>query len=260
MDELQRYGLLSFACLVVLCLALTFKDRETQRVEREPRTAQARHAAVLGDELGAEPTAKKSGGSPVIPEPHADAAGARPDDVPLRATGQPVNAGGRNDPKNGAEPAKKSEQRPESGKDPDASPSQYQVGKGDTLRKIARARLGDEKRWVEIVAVNPGVKENSLKIGQTLKLPPKNKPAAAANPVADTPKPEVAKAANAKAAAPKSKPAAPRTHTVAKGETLSAIARRYYNDALAWKKIYNANKGKMKSATDVREGLVLSLP
>lgn len=270
MDELQRYGLLSLACLVVLCLALTFKDRETQRVDRDPKLAHARHAGLGGDELGKDPRGANKNGAPAIPEPHADAAGARPDDVPLRATGKTsIPATGANDAKPAADADRKTAPSSESRKPAaEAEPSSYRVNKGDTLRKIARTQLGDEKRWSEIASANPGLKENALKVGQALKLPPKAKPNApssgpstgdVAADVANA-KPEVAKAAPNKNAAPKPKPTSPRTHTVSKGETLSSIARRYYNDALAWKKIYNANKGRMKSATDVREGLVLSLP
>jgi len=260
MDELQRYGLLSLACLVVLCLALTFKDRDVARPERDPKMAHARQASLVasGDDVE-----KSRSGAPVIPEPHADSEDARPDDVPLRATKKDSAAESK---KAQDEPAKSQEKQKDGPVAPGkASPTSYVVAKNDTVSRIAREVLGDESRWKEILAANPGLKANSLKVGQSIQLPSKDsvKPATPATPKKP---PEVAKVdlGNAptatKSTAPKPKPTMPKTHTVAKGETLSSIARRHYNDALAWKKIYKANKGRMKSATDVREGLVLALP
>lgn len=49
----------------------------------------------------------------------------------------------------------------------------YVVKKGDTLWGIATRELGAGKRWTEIPAINPGLKPEALKPGQTLKLPPK---------------------------------------------------------------------------------------
>jgi len=47
----------------------------------------------------------------------------------------------------------------------------YTVKKGDTLYSIARQRYGDGKQWQKIVAANPGVRPESLKVGQTITIP-----------------------------------------------------------------------------------------
>ena len=47
----------------------------------------------------------------------------------------------------------------------------YQVKEGDTLSAIARDLLGSEKRVPDLVAANPGIEPNRLKIGQMLWLP-----------------------------------------------------------------------------------------
>lgn len=47
----------------------------------------------------------------------------------------------------------------------------YTVKKGDTLYGIARQRYGDGKQWTKIAAANPGLKANSLKVGQTITVP-----------------------------------------------------------------------------------------
>jgi nucleoid-associated protein YgaU len=47
----------------------------------------------------------------------------------------------------------------------------YTVQKGDTLIKIARTQYGDEHKWKQIAAANPGVNANSIKVGQKINLP-----------------------------------------------------------------------------------------
>lgn len=47
----------------------------------------------------------------------------------------------------------------------------YTVQKGDTLIKIARTQLGDEHKWKQIAAANPGVNANAIKVGQKINLP-----------------------------------------------------------------------------------------
>jgi 5'-nucleotidase len=56
---------------------------------------------------------------------------------------------------------------------PAAAPtaSNYVVKKGDTLYSIARSHYGDGKQWQKIVAANPGLSPEKLKVGQTLLLP-----------------------------------------------------------------------------------------
>lgn len=52
----------------------------------------------------------------------------------------------------------------------------------------------------------------------------------------------------------------PREHKVAKGDTLTSIARKYYDDANKWKTIFEANRDKLKSTSIVPEGVVLKIP
>jgi nucleoid-associated protein YgaU len=47
----------------------------------------------------------------------------------------------------------------------------YTVKKGDTLSKIAREHYGDTKAYARIVAANPGINANSIKVGQQIVLP-----------------------------------------------------------------------------------------
>jgi nucleoid-associated protein YgaU len=52
-----------------------------------------------------------------------------------------------------------------------ASTRTYKIKKGDLLRSIARTQLGDENRWKEIQAMNPGLDPTKLAVGSTIKLP-----------------------------------------------------------------------------------------
>ena len=47
----------------------------------------------------------------------------------------------------------------------------YTVRKGDTLYSIARTRYGDGKQWHRITEANPGLRPESLKVGQTITIP-----------------------------------------------------------------------------------------
>lgn len=51
-----------------------------------------------------------------------------------------------------------------------------------------------------------------------------------------------------------------RTHKVAKGETLSHIAQRYYGKASEYTKIFEANRDKLSDPDEVREGVELRIP
>src|SRR5262249_1426642 len=70
-------------------------------------------------------------------------------------------------------------------------------------------------------------------------------PAAPAPPQAQPPKP---------AAAP------PRTYTVAAGDSLSKIAKKFYGDGGQWKRIFEANREIIKNPDLIHPGQVLTIP
>jgi nucleoid-associated protein YgaU len=51
-----------------------------------------------------------------------------------------------------------------------------------------------------------------------------------------------------------------RTHTVAAGESLSKIAKRYYGNANEWRRIYDANRDTIKNPDLIHPGQVLKIP
>jgi LysM repeat protein len=92
-----------------------------------------------------------------------------------------------------------------------------EIKKGDTLYSISREC---EVSVAEILKANPGLDPAKLKIGQIIQLPDKPPPAPeAADPA---PADHVAPAP-----APPPEPTRPEFHTVAKGDTLSSIARQH---------------------------------
>ena len=54
--------------------------------------------------------------------------------------------------------------------------------------------------------------------------------------------------------------AAPRTYTVQSGDSLSKIAREMYGEASEWKKIYEANRDRIKNPDLIQPGWTLTIP
>ena len=101
--------------------------------------------------------------------------------------------------------------------------NRWTVGQGETLSEIAQKALGSSSRWRDIVAINPGIDPDRLKVGSLLKLPPRD----AAVSVGQTPATRPAATAT--------------THVVKAGETLSSIAQRYLGSGNDWRRVFNAN-------------------
>lgn len=78
------------------------------------------------------------------------------------------------------------------------------------------------------------------------------------------PAPKKADFSNVQAGSSSTAPAAPaaaaQTYTVAKGDTLSKIAKQFYGNANQWRAIYEANKGTIKNPDLIQPGWVLTIP
>lgn len=61
-------------------------------------------------------------------------------------------------------------------------------------------------------------------------------------------------------ATPAATPAAPRTYTVAAGDSLSKIAKKLYGDSGKWKRIFEANRDIIKNPDLIHPGQVLKIP
>lgn len=126
-------------------------------------------------------------------------------------------------------------------------PVVHVVASGDTLTEISRKYFGTTTLWTQIVAANPGVDPDRLKIGQALTIPvaPGTVPG-----TGTTPAPATAPAAAS----------AGRTHTVVAGDTLSELAARYLGSSALADQLYAANRDVLKSPDALRVGQTLRIP
>ena len=128
-----------------------------------------------------------------------------------------------------------------------AGTTSYTIKAGDTFSTIAGDLYKDTRKWTVIAKANPGVDPSRLKVGQVIKVPTDGAVARQATTV-----PERASAS--------ARPTGS-THTVAKGETLAAIAERYLGSKSAWKKLYDANKDAIGSdPAKLKVGTKLVIP
>ncbi|MCP4177404.1 MAG: LysM peptidoglycan-binding domain-containing protein [bacterium] len=51
-----------------------------------------------------------------------------------------------------------------------------------------------------------------------------------------------------------------KTYIVKKGDTLWSISYKFYNDGKSWKKIQDANMGKLKNPKNLKAGMILTIP
>ncbi len=131
----------------------------------------------------------------------------------------------------------------------------YTVKSGDTLSSISGEWFRDVTRWKDIVAVNPGLSPQSLRVGQKLNLP--SKAGSPAEKLAGgTTGAKAAKSASAATAGVSQ-------HTVAAGETLASIAAKAYGTGSSanWKRIYEANKSVIgANPSALKVGMKLVIP
>jgi nucleoid-associated protein YgaU len=127
----------------------------------------------------------------------------------------------------------------------------HTVAEGDNPGKIARRYYG-KAHYGELLAKHNGVDPRDLRIGQVIEIPAIEvlDPSAPAMPTPEAT--ALAQAAPARDAA--STDQRFRTVTVAKGDTLFAIAQRVYGDGTRWKEIERLNG---VDAGEIRPGMRL---
>ena len=77
------------------------------------------------------------------------------------------------------------------------------------------------------------------------------------------PKPDfsnVSSGATSTAATPEADPSTLQTYTVAKGDSLSKIARKFYGNAREWRVIFEANRDQISNPDLIQIGQVLKIP
>lgn len=130
------------------------------------------------------------------------------------------------------------------GVSPAAGIRTHMVQPGDTLSEIAQHYLGSHRDWVLIVSANPGLDENTLRVGKPITIPARGPRTTVQNRVVPT-----------------SVPVGSRQHTVTDGDSLSTIADRYYGHEKHWQRVFEANRATLGGDPDrLRLGMVLVVP
>lgn len=117
------------------------------------------------------------------------------------------------------------------------------------IKGTAPSNDAKNRFWQAVKKADPGYEKD---FQAEIDVKPAAKPAAA--PTA----PAQAKPAPATAAAPAE--SAEQTYTVQKGDTLSAISKKFYGKANEYMKIFNANKDQLKDPDRINVGQVLKIP
>jgi nucleoid-associated protein YgaU len=127
-----------------------------------------------------------------------------------------------------------------------SAPGMHTVVSGDSIWKIAHRTYGDaniQEHIDAILAANPSVDADNLKVGAKLTLP-----AADGSDIARQP---AAKQVTALSGS---------LYEVKKGDTLSSIARAQLGNASKWKSIYELNRERIADPASIKAGTTLRLP
>lgn len=124
----------------------------------------------------------------------------------------------------------------------------YVVGPNETFGSIARARFGEAFDWRVVARANPLTDPDRLRAGDVIWLPAE--PTAMLAPGEPSGNPTDHDPAGDRAI----------EYTVRSGDTLSAIADRFYGSARHTDALYRANRDQLASPDALREGQVLRIP
>jgi len=115
----------------------------------------------------------------------------------------------------------------------------YVIRRGDTFERIARRLFGSARHATALARANPGLDPKRLRVGERIVVP------------------DLSRSRPSRRAAAAKKGA---WHVVRPGERLATIARRRYGREDAWRRIYEANRGRLKSPDRLAVGMRLLLP
>ncbi|MDR2391059.1 MAG: LysM peptidoglycan-binding domain-containing protein [Planctomycetota bacterium] len=128
----------------------------------------------------------------------------------------------------------------------------YIIRPGDTLSRIAVRELGSISLATNIYLLNRDVIENpdQLIVGERIRLPDRETPAVSGTPTQSSP---------GGSPRPPASPAG-RIHRVARGDTLSSMALRYYGSSASWRVIFEANQAVLPNPDRLAVGMELVIP
>ena len=131
----------------------------------------------------------------------------------------------------------------EASKDTTNSSNNYTVIEGDTLWSIAEKKYNSGYKWTDIAKANNLADAGLIEKGQVLVMPEIM--------------PESSQTGEVSSASTEIKPA-PRTYTIAQGDTLWSIAETQYKDGYKWSMIAQTNS--IFDPNVIHVGNVLTLP
>ncbi len=148
----------------------------------------------------------------------------------------------------------------------------YTLKDGETLYKICQTKYGNGNLWKELADFNKSTISNPTKLrkGTTIRLPSANVLRGESTPVAVAtvlPAPQMLTLTNPaqqqvqqQVQQPTQQPTTTREYVVQKGDTLGSISTRELGTAKKWECIYEANRDRLKSPTDLKIGKSLRIP
>lgn len=155
-----------------------------------------------------------------------------------------------------------------------AQPLENQLQRVDLVAALDRLKQENEALKQELADVKagrnsvsvPGLKGSPAPVNTTapgINFSVETMPTVRTRPVVPPVTPRIAPATQAPSASTAvTRPPATgaRMHTVQPGDTLSKISQQYYGNRTRWRDIYAANRGVMKSESDLKVGTALKIP
>ncbi|WP_438480416.1 LysM peptidoglycan-binding domain-containing protein [Oleiharenicola lentus] len=127
--------------------------------------------------------------------------------------------------------------------------------------ELASLRRATEKETTDLAATRALLKQvqgaHGMLAKENYELKARLAPAPAGSTVVVTPE---TSAVSPEPTTPVANAAAPRTHLVIAGDSLSKIAQKYYGDSKRWPEIYQANRAQLATGTSLRVGSELRIP
>lgn len=127
---------------------------------------------------------------------------------------------------------------------------EYHIQRGDTAQSISRRIYGTTRHWQAVMKANPKTDFQHLRVGMTVRVPVD--PANVQGTPAPTPdnRPDIVPS-----------PPAGAEYVVARGDTLTGLAQRFYGRASLWRRILDANRAALgDDASRLRAGMRLIIP
>jgi len=133
------------------------------------------------------------------------------------------------------------------------------IKQGETFSSIANQYYGDSRLAWAVAEANPLMSPTSLRVGRTIRIA-KDWKNIQGLPVVqpNTPAPNPGTIPGTTPASPST--TTPREYTIARGDTLSVIAKRLLGDIKYADAIYEANKDRLASPDDLRVGQLIRIP